>query len=63
MKVKIHYDRAADVLYISFGKPAKGIGIDLFPNVVLRVSPSTRRVVGVTIIDAARFLVQARKGG
>jgi len=57
-KIETHYDRAADVLYVSFGKPVVAVGIDIFPNVVLRISPSTRRIVGVTIIDAKRLLLR-----
>ena len=45
------YDKEADVLYISFGKPKKAIGIEVDQGSVVRVNPFNDSVVGITIID------------
>lgn len=46
------YDKEADVLYISLGKPQKGMRyIEQDPNLVIRVDPATKEIVGITIID------------
>jgi uncharacterized protein YuzE len=47
----INYDENADVLYISFGKPKPGIGVEVEEGDIVRVDPFTHRIVGVTIID------------
>ena len=47
----MNYDEEADVLYISFGPPRKGIGIEISEGDVVRIDPFTDKVVGMTIID------------
>ena len=48
---RIHYDREADVLYISFGKPKPAEGIDIGDGTILRIDPKTEEVVGLTILN------------
>jgi len=50
----IHYDPEADVLYVSFGEPRPAEGIDIGDGTILRVSPGTREVVGLTILDFSK---------
>lgn len=45
------YDKETDVLYISFGKPKKAIGIEVDQGNVVRVDPFSESVVGITIVD------------
>ena len=48
------YDREADVMYLSIGQPQKAKTIELTDDFLLRLSPQTREVVGLTIIDFSR---------
>lgn len=49
--LKIRYDDSADVLYISFGDPRPAIAIEVNVGDLVRIDPSTREVVGITILD------------
>ncbi len=50
------YDKRADVLYISIGKPKKAISREIQDGILIRFDPKTKKIVGLTIIDfAARF--------
>lgn len=49
------YDREVDVLYISLGRPEKGMQyIELSSNLILRVDPKSKEIVGITIIDFSK---------
>jgi uncharacterized protein YuzE len=50
-EMKIKYDRAADVLYCSFGDSRPAISEERGNGVVLRLDPQTEAVVGITIVD------------
>lgn len=50
-ELKIQYDRVADVLYCSFGPPREALSMEREGGVVVRVSPDTEEVVGITIVD------------
>ena len=41
-KSRIHYDREADVLYISFGESKPAEGIDTGDGTILRIDPKTK---------------------
>jgi uncharacterized protein YuzE len=61
------YDSAADVLYVSVGKPRKAIGIDIGQGVVVRYDEAKGEVVGLTILGvrqrvAASLAAQAGDG-
>ena len=47
----IHYDKEADVLYVSFGKPRRAEGIDIGDGTILRIDPNTEEVVGITLLN------------
>ncbi len=49
--LRISYDKAADVLYLAFGKPREGIDREVTDGVFVRVNSRTRRAVGMTIVD------------
>ena len=50
-EVKFHYDREADVLYLSIGKPQKAKTVEIGEDFVLRIHPKSGQVVGMTIIN------------
>ena len=50
------YDREADVLYVSKGHPEFTDYVELNNDIILRLDPATKEIVGFTIIDfAGRF--------
>jgi uncharacterized protein YuzE len=61
-EVQFHYDREADVLYLSIGKPQKAKTIEIGEDFVLRLHPKSGQVVGVTIINFSRHFPQLRPG-
>jgi uncharacterized protein YuzE len=61
-EVQFHYDREADVLYLSIGKPQKAKTIEVGEDFVLRLHPKSGQVVGMTIINFAKHFPQLRTG-
>ena len=57
-EVQFHYDREADVLYLSVGKPQKAKSVEMGDDFVLRLHPKTAEVVGLTIIDFSKHFPQ-----
>ena len=53
-KIYISYDREADVVYFSFGKPVKAEGEEVQDGVFARYSPSSHDLVGLTITNFSR---------
>ncbi|MCI0475696.1 MAG: hypothetical protein L0Y55_05570 [Anaerolineales bacterium] len=54
------YDRDADVLYVSKGHPVYTDYVELNDDLILRLDPRTRQVVGFTIVDfVGRFAKEA----
>jgi len=52
----IFYDREADVLYFTVGKPQEAISREIGNDVLVRVHPKTGEVVGLTVLNfASRF--------
>ncbi len=46
------YDREADVLYLSFGEPQKGMKyLEVDNNLIVRLHPKSGKVMGLTILD------------
>lgn len=50
-KIQYNYDKEADVMYISFGKPKKAICVQEEEGILFRIDPFRDQVVGITIID------------
>jgi len=57
-EVQFHYDREADVLYLSVGRPQRAKTVEIGGDFILRLHPKTTRVVGVTIIDFSKHFPQ-----
>ena len=55
-QVSWEYDREADVLYISFGKPQPAVSLDLGSGIVARYLENSHKVVGFTIIGLKNVL-------
>ena len=60
--VQFHYDREADVLYLSIGKPQKAKTVETGEDFVLRLHPKNGQVVGMTIINFSKHFPQVRLG-
>lgn len=58
-KLNYFFDREADVLYFSKGKPSiHAISQEIGEDVIVRLDPTTKEVVGFTILN---FLKRLRK--
>ena len=53
-KLFIDYDKEADVLYISFGKPQKADDSVHGENDIIR-RKKDKKIIGLTILNASRF--------
>ncbi len=54
MKMLMSYDKDADVLYVSMGKPVKAIGREIANGVIERIDPKTNKAVGFTIVGFSK---------
>ncbi|MBF0479930.1 MAG: DUF2283 domain-containing protein [Candidatus Omnitrophica bacterium] len=50
-QLTVSYDKDADVLYITEGKPREAIGEMMDDGVIVRRDLKTKQVVGFTIVD------------
>ena len=50
-RLKIVYDREADVLYVTKGSPDHTDYVEYTEEVILRFHPETKQLVGFTLID------------
>ena len=55
------YDEEANVLYLSFGKPRKAIGVDIGDGVVVRYDEKKKEVVGLTVLGMRARLLDSLK--
>ena len=56
--MKIFYDQEADVLYVTRGKPEYTDYVEHSDDVILRLDPETKRLVGFTIIDFSQHFAK-----
>jgi len=54
-RIVMSYDKDADTVYISFGKPRKAISEEIDPYVVVRRDPVTKEMVGITITNFSKY--------
>jgi len=59
-RLTVSYDKDADVLYISEGKPRKVIGEMMKDGVIVRRDPKTKVVVGFTIVDFTEHFTNSK---
>lgn len=55
-KVYSHFDKDADVLYISFGNPVESEVLENGTDTLIRFNPSTAEITGVTILNFSNKL-------
>ena len=53
-RLTFFFDREADILYLSVGKPRPALSKEVGDDIVLRVDPKTHRVVGCTILNLTK---------
>jgi len=54
-RIIMSYDREADTVYISFGKPKKAVSEEIDQYVVVRRDPKTKKTVGITITNFSKY--------
>jgi len=54
-RIVMSYDREADTVYISFGKPRKSVSEEIDEYVVVRRDPKTKKTVGITITNFSKY--------
>jgi uncharacterized protein YuzE len=52
------YDEEGDVLYISVGEPRPAVTIDLGESILARYDEKEKEVVGITILNVRRRLLE-----
>ena len=57
-RLKIVYDREADVLYVTKGAPEHTDYVEYTEDVILRFHPETKQLVGFTLIDFSEHFAQ-----
>jgi len=53
-KIFISYDKEADVMYLSFGEPAKAVGEEIENGVFVRYDAKSNELAGLTIINFSK---------
>ena len=53
-RLRFFFDREADILYLSVGKPRPALSQEVGDDIVVRVDPKTHRVVGCTILNLTK---------
>lgn len=59
-KISFEYDKEADVLYVSFGKPKKAI-VEEKKNMGIRIDEKTGEIVGCTIMNFLETMAKSQK--
>ena len=57
------YDEEGDVLYISVGEPRPAVTVDLGESILARYDDKAKEVVGITILNIRRRLLQGLSSG
>lgn len=55
-KVIYDYDEESDVLYISLGQPKEALSTEKNYGILVRTSPGSNEVFGVTVVDFTKVL-------
>lgn len=61
-RLKITYDREADVLYVTKGTPEYTDYVEYTEDVILRFHPETQQLVGFTLIDFSQRVAKTDSG-
>ena len=60
-KMMFWFDKEGDVLDISIGKPKAAISKEIGDDIILRVDPETREVIGFTILNFEKRFEGSKK--
>ena len=50
-KLRFWFDEEGDVLDISLGKPKKAVSKELEDDILIRINPKTKKIIGFTILN------------
>ncbi len=50
-KLRLWFDEEGDILEISIGKPKKAISKEMGADMLVRLDPKTKKVIGFTILN------------
>ncbi|MBU4373749.1 MAG: DUF2283 domain-containing protein [Euryarchaeota archaeon] len=50
-KLKFFFDKEGDVLDIAIGEPKEAISKEIGNDIVMRIDPKTKKIVGFTILN------------
>ena len=53
-RLRFFFDRDADILYLSVGKPRPAISKEVGDDILVRVDPKSHQVVGCTILNLTK---------
>ena len=53
-RLNFFFDHEADILYLSLGKPQSAISKEVGDDILVRVDPKTKKVVGCTILNLTK---------
>ena len=59
-QLTVSYDKEADVLYITEGKPREAIGEMMDDGVIVRRDSKTKEIIGFTIVDFTEHFAGAK---
>lgn len=60
-KMMFWFDKEGDVLDISMGKPQKALSKEIGDDILVRINPETKEVVGFTILNFEKRFRGAEK--
>lgn len=61
-RLKFFFDKKGDVLDIAIGKPEKAISRELNNDIVVRIDPKTKEIVGFMILNFGKRFEHRDKG-
>ena len=61
-ELSFSYDKNGDVLYMTIGKPKEAVSIEEPEDILVRVDPKTKEVVGLTILNFSKHFAGGRVG-
>ena len=61
-ELSFSYDEEGDVMYVSFRSGEQAMGVHLTEHMLLRLNPSTRTAIGLTLLDFS-VLMQSTETG
>lgn len=59
-ELSFSYDKNGDVLYLSIGKPREAVCVEEPDDILVRVDPKTKEVVGLTVLNFSKHFAGGR---